>query len=248
MIKNHTIDGLGDQDFDVVEFDGLIRFCGESSQSYDNGIIDFNITNTSEFEIKLRQNIEYFSNKGKEFEWKFYDIFHPDWVIGILNQTGFLQGDEENLFLFDLNQEKIQSKQSHEIIVKEINTSSEFDDVSSLLNQVWQVDHSNLIFGLKAEISKSPDHVKMYGAYIEQTLVSVGWIRMYGGIGYLFGGSTLLQYRKKGAFSALVFARACIAKERGCRYLMVDASADSTPILNKLGFQKIGKTIAFTKE
>jgi hypothetical protein len=46
-------------------------------------------------------------------------------------------------------------------------------------------------------------------------------------------------------FRALVAARAGIAAERGYRYLQVDASADSRPILSRLGFAVLGTTTPY---
>ncbi|MCA9986957.1 MAG: GNAT family N-acetyltransferase, partial [Anaerolineales bacterium] len=55
----------------------------------------------------------------------------------------------------------------------------------------------------------------------------------------LWGGSTIERYRRQGLYTALLAARAQEARGRGVRYLTVDASPMSRPILEKLGFQFI---------
>jgi hypothetical protein len=46
-------------------------------------------------------------------------------------------------------------------------------------------------------------------------------------------------------FRSLVAYRARLARDRGYRYLQVDASADSSPILQRLGFAELARTTPF---
>lgn len=61
----------------------------------------------------------------------------------------------------------------------------------------------------------------------------------------LYGGSTLAAWRRRGVFRALVAYRAAPASARGYRYLQTDASDDSRPILERLGFRKLATTTPF---
>jgi hypothetical protein len=54
--------------------------------------------------------------------------------------------------------------------------------------------------------------------------------------------STRLGLRGRGIYRALVAHRARIAVERGIHYLWVDASDDSSPILQRLGLRAISTT------
>jgi len=62
----------------------------------------------------------------------------------------------------------------------------------------------------------------------------------------IWGGGTLPAYRRRGLFRALVAHRAAQATRLGFRYLQVDASSDSRPILRRLGFVELATTIPFT--
>ena len=62
----------------------------------------------------------------------------------------------------------------------------------------------------------------------------------------LWGGATLEPWRGRGIYRALVRHRANLAASRGFRYLQVDASDDSRPILERLGFVAVTSTIPFT--
>lgn len=61
----------------------------------------------------------------------------------------------------------------------------------------------------------------------------------------LFGGATLPAFRKRGLYRATVAARAEIARERGYRWLYVDALPTSRPILERMGFEQITSTVPF---
>ena len=52
----------------------------------------------------------------------------------------------------------------------------------------------------------------------------------------IWGGCTIPAFRGKGAFRAIVAARAATARQRGYAYLTVDARETSRPILERLGF------------
>jgi len=59
--------------------------------------------------------------------------------------------------------------------------------------------------------------------------------------GVLMGGATLPEARGKGAYTSLVHARWQAAVERGVPRLTVSAGPESGPILERLGFERIGR-------
>jgi GNAT superfamily N-acetyltransferase len=61
----------------------------------------------------------------------------------------------------------------------------------------------------------------------------------------LHGGVTLPAYRGRGFYTATVAKRAEIARERGYRFLFVDALPTSRPILERLGFTAISTTTPY---
>jgi GNAT superfamily N-acetyltransferase len=77
--------------------------------------------------------------------------------------------------------------------------------------------------------------------------VCAGWVRFPSGTEFatLWGGSTLPAWRGRGIYRALVAHRARLAAECGCRYLEVDASDDSRPILERLGFVAVTTTTPY---
>ena len=78
-------------------------------------------------------------------------------------------------------------------------------------------------------------------------MVCAAWVRFASGTGFatLWGGSTLPAWRGRGIYRALVAQRANLAAARGFRYLQVDASDASRPILERLGFVPVTTTTPF---
>ncbi|MFD4762604.1 GNAT family N-acetyltransferase [Streptomyces sp. NPDC058439] len=65
------------------------------------------------------------------------------------------------------------------------------------------------------------------------------------GLAGLWGGGKVPAWRGKGIYRALAAHRARIAAERGYRYLQVDASDQSRPVLQRLGFLALSTTTPY---
>jgi GNAT superfamily N-acetyltransferase len=93
-------------------------------------------------------------------------------------------------------------------------------------------------------LAADPAGLAIFVAEADGVVVSAGWVRFPSGTDFatLWGGATLAEWRGRGIYRALVFRRAQLAAERGRRYLEVDASADSRPILERLGFRAVTQT------
>ena len=78
-------------------------------------------------------------------------------------------------------------------------------------------------------------------------VVCAGWVRFPRATEFatLWGGGTLPGWRGRGIYRALVAHRARLAAQRGRRYLQVDASDESRPILERLGFVPVTTTTPF---
>jgi GNAT superfamily N-acetyltransferase len=99
-----------------------------------------------------------------------------------------------------------------------------------------------------AEISNDPDALEAFVVYAGPTPVSAGRVSFHAGTDFasLWGGGTIPAWRGRGIFRALVSHRAARAHARGFRYLQVDASPDSRPILQRLGFVELATTTPYT--
>ncbi|MEO7059706.1 MAG: GNAT family N-acetyltransferase, partial [Lapillicoccus sp.] len=84
-------------------------------------------------------------------------------------------------------------------------------------------------------------------AWAGHTPICSGRLELHHGTDFasIWGGGTLPEWRGRGVFRALVAHRAREAAARGFRYLQVDASPESRPILGRLGFVELATTIPF---
>jgi ribosomal protein S18 acetylase RimI-like enzyme len=113
---------------------------------------------------------------------------------------------------------------------------------------VWDDDATGLVTAVSAEQEADPEAMSVHLAVADDgSVVSAAWIRFHAGTDFasLWGGSTLAEYRRRGIYKALVARRVAEAAERGYRFVQVDASDDSRPILQRLGLRRLTATTPF---
>ena len=78
-------------------------------------------------------------------------------------------------------------------------------------------------------------------------VVCAGWVRFELGTHFatFWGGGTVPAWRGRGIYRAMVAYRANLAAERGFRFIQVDASSNSRPILERLGFVAVTTTTPY---
>ena len=81
----------------------------------------------------------------------------------------------------------------------------------------------------------------MHAAWLDDQIVSAGTCAPTAHGLALFGGATLPDRRGRGAYRALVHARWIEARERGLPALLTQGGSMSRPILERLGFEAVGR-------
>lgn len=189
----------------------------------------------------IREQMAYFESIGQGFEWKLYDYDQPADLKERLIVHGFIVEEEEAIMVLDLEEapSTLWRPVAHDI--KRIREPEKLSDVRAVEQEVWNEDFSGLIQYLEESLSKYPDQMSVYAAYADGQPASAAWIYFpaHSQFASLWGGSTIERFRKQGLFTALLSIRAQEAKARGVRYLTVDASPMSRPILEKFGFALI---------
>lgn len=187
----------------------------------------------------IEEQIAYFEGLGREFEWKVYDHDWPPDLKDRLAARGFEVGEDEALAVLDLASAPERLFDPGTADLRQITAPAGLRDVLSVQEQVWGEPFHWLIEELAGTMEKDPDTLQVYCAYADGQPVSAAWVRFHQGTHFasLWGGSTLAAYRGRGIYRALVGRRAAEARLRGYRYLTVDASPMSRPILERLGFE-----------
>jgi GNAT superfamily N-acetyltransferase len=133
--------------------------------------------------------------------------------------------------------------------MREVSADADLAAIAAMESAVWSQDMNFIGEDLIARRASAPDDITVFAVTDDATgqVVSAAWIIFHPGtdFAYLAGGSTLEAWRKRGIYRALVAVRAARAAARGTRYVMVDASDDSAPVLVRLGFTAVTTTTPY---
>jgi GNAT superfamily N-acetyltransferase len=112
---------------------------------------------------------------------------------------------------------------------------------------VWGEEYSDFTDNLAVEREANPSGMSIVLAEAGDTVVCAAWVRFERGTEFatFWGGATLKEWRGRGIYRATVAHRANLAAARGFRYLETDASSDSRPILERLGFVAVTTTTPY---
>jgi GNAT superfamily N-acetyltransferase len=178
----------------------------------------------------------HFRNAHIEVEWKVYSHDLPADLGQRLGVAGFDPDDAETLMAFDLANDLASGATPHDVVVRRIGDAQGLADLVAVNAAIW--NHGDASRNEMYAQRLRDTSLGLYVAYADGTPVAAARLemphdRVFAG---LWGGCTLADYRGRGIFRALVVARAKEARERGFRFLNVDAAETSRPILERLGF------------
>ena len=209
-----------------------------------DGMVIYSRLNEANADEIIDQQVRHFEFISQGFEWKVYDYDPPPDLKERLAAFGFIVEDAEALLVLDLEDapEILWQPVGHD--VQRIIDPAKLTDVQAIEEQVWNDDHSRVIAYLGEALRNYPNQMSVYLAQIDGQPASAAWIYFpeTSQFASLWGGATVSGYRERGLYTALLAVRAQEARDRGVRYLTVDASPMSRPILEKFGFQMIAST------
>ena len=205
------------------------------------GTIIYSKLNEADADRIIREQVSYFESLGQNFEWKLYDYDQPLDLKERLASQGFDVEEAEAIMVLDLEDAPEILWQPVQHHVQRVTHPEKLSDVLTIQQQVWQEDFSWLGEYLGGTLSRYPEQMSVYVAYVDEQPASAAWTYFpkHSQFASLWGGSTVSGFREQGLYTALLAVRAQEAKARRVRYLTVDASDMSRPILEKFGFEMI---------
>ncbi len=204
----------------------------------DRGFIIHSNLNEDNARVVIQEELNYFNRLGVGFEWKVYSYDKPEHLKEILEEENFNIEPRETLMVLEIKDLQPHSHWDEQTYIKEIEDEKGIREIISLLDIIWEESHEELGDRLWRDKQIDPDSLYLYGIYDDAKIVSAAWMYFEKNSSFasLWGGSTLPNYRSKGYYSSLLSVRAKKAVEMGYRFLTVDASHMSRPILEKHGF------------
>ena len=187
----------------------------------------------------IDSEIAFFEALGLDFEWKAYDHDTPPDLVARLRARGFEIEDPETVMVLDLTDAADALWQPIAQDVRRLTDPAQLVEVAAIHEAVWGERSDWLVEALADEMAADAERIQFYLAYADGVPACSAWIRFHPGTQFasLWGGSTLPAYRGRGLYTALLSVRAQQARQRGFRYLTIDASPMSRPIVAKHGFR-----------
>lgn len=211
-----------------------------------NGVLWSDLTEAGA-DAAIAAQVRRFAAVGGTWEWKYYSYDHPADLPGRLAAAGLVAEPAETLLVAEIAGLDPDPGPPAGVRLVPVTDAAGADAVVRVHDEVFGGDHGGIGAAIVAALGEQPPPVQAVVAMAGETPVSAARVEFPAGSEFasLWGGGTLPSWRGRGVFRSLVAYRAGQAAARGYRYLQVDATPDSRPILRRLGFTELATTTPF---
>ena len=230
----------------------LLRMTAPASSHRGGGVLhsDFGGMSSADIDAVIGDTVAYFAARGKEWEWKTYAHDEPADLTDRLAAAGLVPEELEALVIGDVDtvvRACADVVVPEGVVIREPQGDHDYDGIAALQLAVWGEPGDDHVAELRAEKAAAPDAMRIHVAVANDRVVCAAWVRFSEGTEFasLWGGSTHPDWRGRGIYRRIVGIRAAEAAARGFRFLQVDASPDSRPILERLGMQVVSTTTPY---
>ncbi|MEU2394792.1 GNAT family N-acetyltransferase [Streptomyces sp. NPDC007369] len=202
-------------------------------------------------DAEIAAQVAYFRGRGCGFEWKLYGHDRPEDLGERLRAAGFVPEPAEAVLVGRADELAALPVEPPEgITLRTVEDEAGVELMMDVHAKAFGTHRPGIRELLLTLLRDEPETVAAVVAMAGDTPVSAARMEMRPGCSFagLWGGGTLPGWRGRGLYRLLVAHRARIAAEHGIRYLHVDASDDSRPILQRLGFEVLGCTVPYVWE
>lgn len=199
----------------------------------------------------IAEQVRHFTSLGREFEWKLHSHDRPADLADRLRAAGFVPEPPETVMVAEVADLPTEPQLPEGVRLLPVTDASGVRLMADAHDIAFGEGGSGLGAHLAkrvlTQLTETPDTIVAVVAMAGDVPVSSARMEFCPGTDFagLWGGGTAPQWRGKGIYRALVAYRTRIAAARGYRYLQVDASDDSRPILRRLGFAALSVTTPY---
>jgi len=198
-------------------------------------------------DLLISRQRDYFAARGEAVEWKTYGYDQPADLTARLRAAGFVPEDPETVLVALSADVAAEPVPPDGVALRQVTADADMRAIADMESRVWDTDRSWTGDRLIRELAAAQADMAILVAEAGGRVVAAGWLTFRPGTQFagLWGGATLREWRGRGIYRALVAARAQLAATAGARYLQVDASSNSAPILRRLGFRALTTTTPY---
>ncbi|MEU4797735.1 GNAT family N-acetyltransferase [Streptomyces sp. NPDC023327] len=232
----------------VERVGGIVRQTG--SEHDWNGVLwaDIDVTTA---DAAIAEQIRHYTAARRAFEWKLHSYDRPADLAGRLLAAGFVAEPTETVMVAEAHGLPAGPELPEGVRLLPVTDAAGVRLMAEAHRAAFGEGDAALSERLAqrvlAQLAETPDEIVAVVAMAGGRPVCGARMELRPGTDFagLWGGGTAPGWRGRGIYRATVAHRARIAAERGYRYLQVDASDDSRPILDRLGFATLCTTTPY---
>ena len=211
-----------------------------------NGVIWSDLSD-ADADAAIAAQVQRFASCRRPWEWKLYSYDRPADLPARLQAAGFVPDPAETLLIAEIAGLALEPGPPAGIELVPVTGPAGADALVAVHDQVFGGSHDAIAQAVLSALGADPCPMTAVVAMAGDTPVSAARAEFPAGSDFasLWGGGNLPAWRGRGIFRSIVAYRAALARERGYRYLQVDASDDSRPILQRLGFAALATTTPY---
>lgn len=234
----------------VERADGVVRQIGAAAGDW-HGVV-YSQLDAGTAGAAITAQIAYFSGPGGlgvDFEWKLYSHDEPADLGARLTAAGFEAGPPETLFVAEITRlaAGLPEAMPEGVTLRPVTSAADADLMAEVTDAAFGGGGGRARARALARLAADPATVWTWLAMAGDRPVCAARMLVHPGTGFasLWGGGTAPEWRGRGIYRALVAHRMRVAAESGCEFLQVDASDQSRPILERLGFRALSVTTPY---
>jgi len=200
-------------------------------------MIVFSQLKASDVDRVVAKQVAYFSEVAEDVEWKLYAHDTPPNLSVSLASHGFEPADLETLMVLQLTPGQPGIEVAPGVDVHRVRSRDDLSAYLEVTTRAFGRSPKSLADFEPRLFSPEADMIA-FVAHVDDKPAAAGRLELPPGRSFasIWGGGTDPLLRKRGVYRTLVAERAQLARDRGYRYLTVDALETSRPILERLGF------------